>query len=248
MILVLILSAIILIVHNRGILYSIGIGSVSTYKFIYVNTYDYPNMTQQPAAVSWSFNDPLGSISGICQTQNELFDLGYPVIQMNAPYANGQYPNIPTYTDSNISLCAISLPSTLLSQYDTEKGTFNFSAVGTNGINSKSYYLNLQLQSLYSAQQSQNYPVLVTIPLMSPVKPNNSETLNTSTTSSSTSINNNSTSEPIEINNQSNYTAPVITPTPVPENDYPSQPNIFVQIIDALQEAIKGFINYILSL
>ena len=99
-------------------LQSIGIGSVATYRFVYLNTYDYPNLTQQPASVSWSYtaNHNIGTTTGICTTNISLFNLDEYVSELDAPTSNHDYPisqkySSPSSQGLSIALCEITLPA-----------------------------------------------------------------------------------------------------------------------------------------
>ena len=218
----------------EGIPKSIGvpIGSVATYRFVYVDTYNYPNMTQQPATVSWSFEkiSSNGGISaavnGTCETQIEYFNVP-GVTQLNAPTSSGIHPNVPQYgymnNGTNLAICEISLPTSILSEYNTTVGMMNFTAVGTNGATSGSYYAEVYIQSLYSASQGQQSPILVVIPLTTSSSfTQTSSTTTTSTTTTTTTVN------------------PVSPPISAPNF------NFLQNIIDEIQASIRNFVNNIL--
>ncbi len=214
-----------IIVSIGGHLFSIGIGSASTYAFIYVNTYNYPNMTQEPAAVVWSFSDSAGSASGSCNTQVEEFNLGSSLQQLNAPYSSGQVASVPQYAysgDSNIAVCEIVLPSSVLNEYNTESGTFTASAIGKNNLKSSQYSATLNLQSIYEGQSNNAAsPILITIPLVAPNSSTTSTTSTISTTTSTIIATNDSTSPPVQKDNTSFF--------------------------GTIQNSIQSFINNILS-
>lgn len=229
---IIILIAITILIVKR-IPESIGIslGSAATSRFIYINTYDYPSMAQQPALVSWSFKEASGNLttfSGSCNTQVEYFYIP-GITQVSAPTSSGIYPNVPLYTYSdgaNIALCIISLPA------NTTSGTMSLSAVGTNGATSGLYSVYLAI--------SPGLPVIITIPLTS-------SQISSTTTSITTTIPTSSTTIPTSSTTSTSTTSTLTTTSTISQPTAAPQIS-FSNIIDAIQEAIRNFINSILKI
>ncbi len=162
---VVVLVIILAIIIGSNSLKSIGIGGATTYKFIYFNTYAYPSMAQLPATVFYTFNAPVvGKITGVCNTNVEYFNLGYSVVELDAPTKSGDYPISQAYSKgngANIALCEITLPA---QEYNTTSGTLTVNATAS-GYSSATYSASLDIQSIYSAGLGQQYPVIITIPL-----------------------------------------------------------------------------------
>ena len=240
------LLIVILIFHSQitSNFQSIGIGGASTYSFVYLNTYDYPNLTQQPASVSWSYsaNHNLGITTGTCNTNIELFNLNEYISELDAPTANFDYPlsqqySSPSSQGVNIALCELSLP---VSYYNSTQGTLTLQATGTNGWTSASYSASLSIESKYSAEQSgQPTPLIITLPLTNP-NPTTTTTLTTSATTSTQStsiISTINTTTSINMTTSINPTTTIITPPP---------PQFSLsQLLNQIVSAISNFLSSI---
>lgn len=240
-IIVAILLAILIIVGIHLFSFSIGSAVASTY--IYVNTYNYPNMTQEPASISWSANDSVGSASGTCNTNIEYISgVGEYITQINAPYyPEDNVPNhIPQYAylsaNTNISICEIALPSSLLSQYapsyyNAETGTFLIKAIGKNNLTSPTYKLTITLKGPNTYN-----PLFITIPLVqTPI--NNNSSINLTTTVPTTTSTTTTTTVPTTTTTPSTTTTNNTTTTI--NNNYTNNNSIL--------QAISSFINNILK-
>ncbi len=240
--------------HNQitASLKSIGIGNVATYRFVYFNTYDYPSLSQQPAAVSWSYSadHKLGTTTGVCNTNVEMFNPNEDILELDAPTAGFSYPISQMYATPSsqgvyIAVCEITLPA---SYYNTTQGTLTVQATGTNGWTSGVYTATLQVASEYSAQESgQPSPTIITIPLTNP-----SPTTTTTTTTVSTTT----TTSPTTSTVPTTTTAPATTTIPqqtvcpsgyiynVTNNlCYPTQSNIFQQIANFFNSIWQAIVN-----
>ncbi len=185
-------------------MFSIYLGSASSYRFVYINTYNFPNMTQQSSAVSYTYSykdsgtkQKLKTLSGSCNTNIELFNIGSFVNEMDGGLLNGTQAingkySYPSQQNVNIALCLLRLP---VSQYNSTSGTITLSARGNNGAKTQeSYIMSIDVQSQYAGQRSggsyQAYPVLITLPLLNINNVSlvsNTTSLNNTTTQSSTS-------------------------------------------------------------
>lgn len=187
---VLLVIAVVFITQSK--LLSIGIGGSPSYKYIYINTYDYPSMIQQPATVKYSFigNDGI-SASGSCFTTISLFNPQIYLSELDAPVSVNPYipspinqlyasPSSTHQGQGNlISFCLITLPA---QQLNNTLGTLQLLAVATNGNSSNVYTASLNIQSIYTATtQGQVNPVFITLPLT-----NNISTTSTTSTTTTT--------------------------------------------------------------
>ena len=227
------------IIHTQSL--SIGIGNVATYRFVYLNTYDYPNLSQQPSTVSWSYtaNHNLGTTTGVCNTNIELFNLEEYVIELDAPTASYVYPISQKYASPgqgvNIAICEITLPA---SYYNTTQGTLTVDATGNNGWTSATYTATIQIESEYLAQESgQPSPTIITIPLTNPTP---------TTTTPTTTMPPTTSTAPPTTTTQPTTTQPTTTtqaaPTPTAPQTTP-QINIFHQIANFLNGIWQAIAN-----
>ena len=228
------------IIHTQSL--SIGIGNVATYRFVYLNTYDYPNLSQQPSTVSWSYtaNHNLGTTTGVCNTNIELFNLEEYVIELDAPTASYVYPISQKYAapgsqGANIAVCEITLPA---SYYNTTQGTLTVDATGNNGWTSATYTATIQIESEYLAQESgQPSPTIITIPLTNPTP---------TTTTPTTTMPPTTSTAPPTTTTQPTTTQPTTTtqaaPTPTAPQTTP-QINIFHQIANFLNGIWQAIAN-----
>ncbi len=236
------LLAVIILVGNLPSLKSIFIGGAVSYRYIYVNTYDYPSMAQQPAVVKWSFSpNGASASSGTCTTSLELFNSSLIMSELDAPVSTssgtstGIYPLSQAYVSTsmrnvnvNLALCLIQIPlQSLSTPPNTTIGTLFLQATGTNGYSSGIYSASLSVNaSLY-----ENWiPILITLPLTN-------QTITSTTTTTSTTTSSSTTSSTTTINS----TTAVLQP-PVNQNS-----GFFSNIISSIQNAIRSFINSIIN-
>ena len=223
---------------------SIGIGSAATYRFVYINTYNYPGLTQQPAIVSYTYSADhgLGTSAGTCTTQVEYFNLGEYLSELDAPTSTGTYPISQQYSSPsgqavNIAVCELTLPA---QEYNTTSGTLTLQAVGTNGYTSGTYTASLSVESEYSASASgQTAPTIITIPLTTTATTQSTSTTTASTTASSSTstMQSTATTQSTSTTTASTTTAASTVPPPTP----PPQNNIFTDIsnfINSIWQAI----------
>ncbi len=232
------------IIHTQSL--SIGIGNVATYRFVYLNTYDYPNLSQQPSTVSWSYtaNHNLGTTTGVCNTNIELFNLEEYVIELDAPTASYVYPISQKYAapgsqGANIAVCEITLPA---SYYNTTQGTLTVDATGNNGWTSATYTATIQIESEYLAQESgQPSPTIITIPLTNPAPATTTQPTTTTTAPTTTTP----TTAPTTTT-QPTTTQPTTTTTPTTTTSASSpSTNIFTQITALLNSVWQTIIRLI---
>jgi len=233
------LLAVIILVGNLPSLKSIFIGGAVSYRYIYVNTYDYPSMAQQPAIVKWSFSpNGASASSGTCTTSLELFNYGSFIIELDAPVSTlsgtstGVYPLSQAYASAskqnvNLDLCLIQIPlQSLSTPPNTTIGTLFLQATGTNGYSSGVYSASLSINpSLYGWT-----PILITLPLTN-------QTITSTTTTTSTTTSSSTTSSTTTINST----------TAVPQPPVNQNSGFFSNIISSIQNAIRSFINSIIN-
>jgi hypothetical protein len=164
---------------------TIGIGAPSQqiYRYLYFNTYNYPNLTQQAATVYYTYNNSLSVTSGECFTNVMLFSIP-SILELDAPI-NGATPVYQQYSNNfygNIAQCEIQLP---VSNYNATTGSLVFYAIGNNGAKSNQYSTIISVESAYEAQTnpSSQKALIITIPL---VNTNSQTTTITTITSTST--------------------------------------------------------------
>lgn len=234
------------IIHTQSL--SIGIGNVATYRFVYLNTYDYPNLSQQPSTVSWSYtaNHNLGTTTGVCNTNIELFNLEEYVIELDAPTASYVYPISQKYAAPgsqgvNIAVCEITLPA---SYYNTTQGTLTVDATGNNGWTSATYTATIQIESEYLAQESgQPSPTIITIPLTNPTPATTTQPTTTTMPTTTSTVAPTTATQPTTT--QPTTTQPTTTQatqTPTTPQTTP-QINIFQQIANFLNGIWQAIAN-----
>ena len=155
---------------------TVNLGSSVAYKFVYINTYDYPGMQQQGATVNWTYvsSSGLGTTTGTCTTGSpSLFNPGN-VTEFDGPTTSSAYPLSDAYNYSskqNVNLSQCEISTIPVSSLNTTNGVLTLSTpAGTNGWTAPTYTIDLVVQSSYSyINNSQNEPLLVTIPLANPI-------------------------------------------------------------------------------
>ena len=216
-----------------------NIGSAAAAPSVYINTYLYPSLAQQPATVNYQFTSSYGSTSGSCQTQIEYFNPDETLLELDAPigsnYPISQKYASPSQQGVDIALCIITLP---VQQTSTTTGTL-YLTVSANGY-SNQVSAQLTMPSQYEINQGNpGYSLIITIPLGSTTTTTTTATT-TSTTIPSTTSSASTTSAPT-----TSTVAPTSATTIPPSTQQPpiSQSNFFSNISSAIQSFINSIIQ-----